>query len=95
MSENLADPVKVAKLLQRENLIPAEVVTSIVRNPSPSEQMKALLTSVQDAVSTDYRNLLIFSTVLENVAGNESLANDILIDYSKYNYITILYHNNY
>ena len=61
-----------------------EVVTSIVRNPFPSEQKKALLTSVQDAVSTDYRNLLIFSTVLENVTGNESLANDILIDYSKY-----------
>ena len=84
MSEDLADPVKVAKLLQRENLIPAEVVTSIVRNPSLSKQMKALLTSVQDAVSTDYRNLLIFSTILENVTGNESLANDILIDYSKY-----------
>ena len=84
MSEDLADPVKVAKLLQRENLIPAEVVTSIVRNPSSSEQRKALLTSIKDAVSTDYRNLLIFSTVLENVTGNESLANDILIDYSKY-----------
>ena len=95
MSEGLADPVKVAKLLQRENVIPAEVVTSIARNPSPSEQMKALLTSIQDAVSNDYQNLLIFSTVLENVAGNESLANDILIDYSKYNYITILYYNNY
>ena len=84
MSEDLADPVYVAKLLQRENLIPAEVVTSIVRNPSPSEQMKALLTSVQDAVSTDHRNLLIFSTVLKRVTSNESLANDILIDYSKY-----------
>ena len=84
MSEGLADPVKVAKLLQRENLIPTEVVTSIARNPSPSEQRKALLTSVQDAVSTDYHNLLIFSTVLENVTDNESLANDILIDYSKY-----------
>ena len=95
MSEDLADPIKVAKLLQRENLIPAEVVTSIARNPSPSEQMKALLASIQDAVSNDYQNLLIFSTVLENVAGNESLANDILIDYSKYNYITILYYNNY
>ena len=33
----------VAKFLQRENLIPVEVVTSIVRNPSPSEQRKALL----------------------------------------------------
>ena len=95
MSEGLADPVKVAKLLQRENVIPAEVVTSIARNPSHSEQMKTLLTSIQDAVSNDYQNLLIFSTVLENVAGNESLANDILIDYSKYNYITILYYNNY
>ena len=84
MSEDVADPVKVAKLLQRENLIPVEVVTSIVRNPSLSEQMKALLTSVQDAVSTDHRNLLIISTVLENVTGNESLANDILNDYSKY-----------
>ena len=84
MSEDLADPVKVAKLLQRENLIPTEVVTSIVRNSSLSEQMKALLKSVQDAVSTDYHNLLIFSTVLENVTGNDSLANDILNDYSKY-----------
>ena len=84
MSENLVDPVYVAKSLQRENLIPVEVVTSIVRNPSPSEQIKALLTSIQDAVSTDHRNLLIFSTVLENATGNESLANDILIDYSKY-----------
>ena len=76
-------------LLQRENLIPVEVVTSIVRNPSPSEQRKALLTSLQDAVSTDYRNLLIFSTVLKKVTSNESLANDILIDYSKYYYIII------
>ena len=84
MSEDLADPVYVAKLLQRENLIPAEVVTSIVRNPSPSEQMKALLTSIQDAVSTDHHKLLIFSTVLKRVTSNESLANDILNDYSKY-----------
>ena len=84
MSEDLADPVYVAKSLQRENLIPVEVVTSIVRDPSPSEQRKALITSIQDAVSNNYRNLLIFSTVLKGVTSNESLANDILIDYSKY-----------
>ena len=84
MSENLADPVYVARLLQRENLIPEEVVTSIAKNPFLSEKTKALLTSVQDAASSDYHNLLIFSTVLKGVASNESLANDILIDYSKY-----------
>ena len=84
MSEDLADPVYVAKSLQRENLISAEIVTSIVRNQSPSEQRKALITSIQDAVSNNYRNLLIFSTVLKGVTSNESLANDILNDYSKY-----------
>ena len=89
MSQKLAYPVYVARLLQRENLIPKEVVTSIVRKLSLSRQRRALLKSVQDAVSTDHRNLLIFSTVLEKVNGNESLANDILNDYSK------CYYNNY
>ena len=84
MSEDLADPVYVARLLQRENLIPEEVVTSIVRDPFLLEKRKSLLTSIQDAVSTDHRNLLIFGTVLKGVTSNESLANDILIDYSKY-----------
>ena len=73
--------------------MPEEVVTSIVRNPSPLEKRKALLKSVQDAVSNDYRNLLIFSTVLKGVTSNESLAEDILNDYSKYNYIYIICNN--
>ena len=84
MSEYLADPVYVARLLQTENLIPEEVVTNIQRKPFLSEKRKTLLTSVQGGISTDYHNLLIFSSVLAKVTGNESLANDILNDYSKY-----------
>ena len=86
-------PNDVAALLHKEKILPEEVVTSIKRKPSLPEKIMTLLTSVQDAVSSDYYNLLIFSTVLKN-AGNESLAKNILNDYSKYNNC-VQYGNNY
>ena len=86
MSQNLTDPIviSVARLLQRENLVTEEYVTSIERRPSLPEKRKALLSSVQDAVSTDYHNLLIFGNALQKVIGNVSLVKDILNGYSNY-----------
>ena len=80
---NLTDPLHIARLLNKQNVIAEEVITSIDRKPSLSQKRKTLLKSVQDAVSTDYRNLLIFGSVLEKVNGNVSIAKDILNDYSK------------
>ena len=90
MSQDLKDPVYVARSLQTENLIPEEIVTSIERKLFLSEQKKALLTSVQDAVLTNYRNLLIFSNALMSVTGNELLAKSISNNYSKYIFYSIV-----
>lgn len=85
MCQDLTDPVNVAKLLHKENVLSEEVVLYIETKPSLQEKRKVLLLSIQDAVCRNYCSLEIFGKVLDNVTSstNESLAGDLLNEYSK------------
>ena len=93
LSENLANPENVAVLLQKEKILTEEVVISIKTKQSLPEKRKVLLTSVQDAVCTNPRNLLVFGVVLKKFTSSVSQA--ILNDYSKYIIILCCVYNNH
>lgn len=83
LSRGITDAVALAKYLHQRGVLSAETVGNIEMRFSPSGKRNLLLTSVEDVVCSDYRNLQKFGRALDK-NGYESLAEVILAEYCKY-----------
>ena len=80
---SLKDPVNIARLLQKENILSVDVVTE-VESAVIKDKTTVLLRSVRRAVNTNHQHVKVFGRVLgELAAGNEGIGHDILKDYGK------------
>ena len=84
LCQSLKDPVNIARLLQKENILSEDAVTE-VESAVIKNKTTVLLRSVRRAVNTNHQHLKVFGRVLgELAADNERIGHDILKDYGKW-----------
>ena len=84
LSQSLADPVNVARVLYGERLITELVMTNVESaRPSISNQRKVLLAAIKEAIKIDYSLLQTFAIVLCKFTVNVKIGAAIFEDYSE------------
>ena len=84
LSQSLADPVNVARVLYGERVITEPVMTNVESaRPSLSKQREILLAAIKEAIKIDYRVLQTFASVLCKFTVNVKIGTAILEDYSE------------
>ena len=85
LSQSLSDPISVAWLLNKEQVITKEKVVSVESaGPSVLLQREALLAAVREAVQSKHRSLQTFASVLCKFADNVQLGEAILENYREF-----------
>ena len=85
LSQSLIYPVDVSQLLYSEKCISERTLDEIETFESSADNKKTiLLTAVCAAVSSDYKNLKTFATVLSKYEETKALANKLFSKYGKY-----------
>ena len=86
LSQSLCEPVRVAKILQKEKVISDETLIIIESiELIESEQRKVLLSAIRGAVLKKYTNLDVLARVMQFFPQNSQLATLILKDCGKCN----------
>ena len=84
LSQSLADPVNVARVLYGERVITEQVMTNVESaRPSLSNQREVLLAAIMEAIKIDYSLLQTFAIVLCKFTVNVKIGTAILEDYSE------------
>ena len=78
LSQSLQYPLRVAQLLCGESVIPETTVTNM---EICSQSVTVLLKAIDNAVHTNYQNLRVFASVLQQFTDNILLGNAIMKDY--------------
>ena len=87
LSQSLSDPVSVAIMLQREDVITGQVLASVESaSPSVPNQREVLLAAIIVAIQSKYSLLQTFASVLCKFTGNVKLGTVIQRDYSRLKY---------
>lgn len=84
LSQSLADPVNVARVLFGERVITGQVMTNVESaSPSISMQREILLAAIKEAVKINYSLLQTFASILCKFTANFKMGTAILEDYSE------------